>query len=119
MSIKLDEQDLKTVRDLRGSYQQIMLQLGQAELQKSDLEFALDGVENQKAQLLKKYGEIKTQEREKLDALNKKYGVGSLNIETGEFTPVPQENQPQNLQQKPEPSLKEVVPTLPTDEKKS
>lgn len=109
--IKVEEQELKSIRDIRGQYQQIMLQLGQAELQINDLDDALRQVEDAKKSLLNRYSEIKDAERTKMDELNKKYGAGNLNIESGVLTPFP--NQEQNPQEPVQTSRVEDVPAPP------
>ena len=111
--IKVDEKDLQSVRDIRNNYQQVMLQLGQSELQINDLKSALDQVNQVKDNLLKRYEELKAAERTKMDELNKKYGAGNLNLESGIITPMP--NQPQT----PEvPKVEETpIPSPPVEEK--
>ena len=85
--IKVDEAELQQVKELRNNFQQIMLQIGQSELQISDLENGIREIEKIKKQLFEKYEELKKNERTKLDELNSKYGIGTLNVDTGLFTP--------------------------------
>ena len=87
MIIKVEEKELQDVRDLRNNYQQIIVQLGQIELQLNDLNSAAKQVQHSKDELLTRYEELKISERSKLEELNKKYGIGDLNVETGVFTP--------------------------------
>jgi len=86
-AITVSEEEVKKIKDLRGSYQEVVIQVGQVQLQISDIEDALKGLREAKEKLLVKYNEIKQTERSQLDELNKKYGVGSLNVDTGIFTP--------------------------------
>jgi DNA repair ATPase RecN len=85
--IKVSDEEVKKIKDLRGSYQELIIQVGQAELQISDVGDALDNIIEAKSKLLERYNEIKQTERTHLDQLNEKYGVGSLNVDTGLFTP--------------------------------
>ena len=87
-AITVSEEEVKKVKDLRVSYQEIVVQVGQVELQITDVKEGLDGLTEAKEKLLVKYNEIKQTERTHLDELNKKYGVGSLNVDTGIFTPI-------------------------------
>jgi len=98
-NIKVTDDEIKQIREVRNNYQQIMLQLGQVELQINDLQAAVREVEGAKQQLLGKYDEIKKDEREKMQELNKTYGPGNLNIETGILTPLP--GQPEVPKQEP------------------
>jgi len=85
--IKLEEAELKEIQELRQNYQQIMFQLGQAELQLNDLKSVIADLEKTKTDLFSKYASLKQDEQNKLNALNKKYGIGTLNLETGIFSP--------------------------------
>jgi len=86
-AIKVSEEEVTKVKDLRNNYQEIVVQVGQVELQINDVRDALDNLIEAKDKLLERYDEIKQTERTHLDELNKKYGIGSLNVDTGLFTP--------------------------------
>jgi len=86
--VKVTDDEVKQIQGLRNEFQQIMLQIGQSDLQIFDLNRAIKDVEGVKGQLYAKYDEIKKNEQEKMNVLNKKYGAGNLNIETGMFTPL-------------------------------
>ena len=83
-AIKFTEDELKNLQELQGTYQQITLALGQLNVSKYAMEEREDSL---KKALL----DTKTKENELAKELTDKYGKGSLNIETGEFTPVPEE----------------------------
>ena len=83
-AIKFTEDELKSLQELQGTYQQITLALGQLNVSKYAMEEREDSL---KKALL----DTKTKENELAKELTDKYGKGSLNIETGEFTPVPEE----------------------------
>ena len=83
-AIKFTEDELKSLQGLQGTYQQITLALGQLNVSKYALEEREDSL---KQALL----DTKTKENELAKSLTEKYGKGSLNIETGEFTPTPEE----------------------------
>ena len=83
-AIKFTEGELKSLQDLQGTYQQITLAMGQISLSKIQLE-------NREQSVLNTLGEVREKENELAKELTEKYGKGSLNIETGEFTPVVEE----------------------------
>ena len=84
-AIKVSDEEVKKIKDLRNNYQELIVQVGQAELQASDVQEALNNILSAKEKLLVRYNEIKQTERTHLDELNKKYGIGSLNVDTGLF----------------------------------
>ena len=79
-AIKFTEEELKSLQELQGTYQQITLALGQLSVSK----YALD---EREASLKQALLDTKTSENNLATSLTEKYGKGSLNIETGEFTP--------------------------------
>ena len=83
-AIKFTEEELKSLQGLQGTYQQITLAMGQISLSKIQLE-------NREQSVLNTLGEVREKENELAKELTEKYGKGSLNIETGEFTPVVEE----------------------------
>jgi nucleoside-triphosphatase THEP1 len=84
-AIKVSDEEVKKIKELRNNYQELIVQVGQAELQASDIQEALNNILEAKKKLLVRYNEIKQTERTHLDELNKKYGVGTLNVDTGLF----------------------------------
>jgi len=85
-AIKFTEDELKSLQELQGTYQQITLALGQLSVSKYALEEREDSL---KQALL----DTKTKENELAKELTEKYGKGTLNIETGEFEPSPEESE--------------------------
>ena len=92
---KVSKEDLTKMNDLRNGYQQIVAQLGQLELQINDSERVLNGLKEAKAQLLSQYENRKEEERKLLDSMNEKYGMGNVDLQTGEFTPMDTQQVPQ------------------------
>ena len=83
-TIKFTEDELKSLQELQGTYNQITLAMGQLSLSRIGLDAREEAL---KATL----AETQTKENELAKSLTEKYGKGSLNIETGEFTPTPEE----------------------------
>ena len=91
-AIKFTEEELKSLQDLQGTYQQITLAMGQISLSKIQLE-------NREQSVLNTLGEVREKENELAKELTEKYGKGSLNIETGEFTPIVEEAAEEAIQE--------------------
>ena len=51
----------------------------------------MDALETRKTEVEQEYEGVQQQERDLVKTLNEKYGPGSLNPETGVFTPTPTE----------------------------
>ena len=79
-SVKFTEDELKEVKSLQTNYLDIQNQYGQLSLAKIRLK-------RQENQLSEKLKEIENIEKSFLDKVTEKYGKGSLNPETGGFTP--------------------------------
>ena len=80
-SIKFTEEEIKQLQNLQSTYQQITFSMGQISLQKITLN-------TREQNVLQTLDDIRSQEAELAKNLTEKYGKGSLNIETGEFTPI-------------------------------
>lgn len=88
---KVTDEELQEIKDLGTNYQAIANSFGQLRVQKLLLEQQLSGLEENEASLEAKYIENQEKEREVLQNFNEKYGRGTLNPQTGEFTPQEQE----------------------------
>ncbi len=80
MTITVDPSELKQVNDIRTKFAEITQRYGALQLAKRRLEKELIEVED-------KYEELMNKERSLIEGLDTRYGVGNLNVETGEFTP--------------------------------
>ena len=85
--VKFTDDELKQLQELQNSYQEKQLQFGQVKVQKMLLQQQRDSIEDSESKLEVEYSEIQGNERKIVEELNKKYGPGSLNPETGMFTP--------------------------------
>jgi ribosome-binding ATPase YchF (GTP1/OBG family) len=73
---KLIQEELDLVKQLRKEYNEIVIAVGELELQLSSLE-------KEKQRLLSLYSSISSRETELAQTLNEKYGSGTINLETG------------------------------------
>ena len=78
--VKFTEDELKQVQDIQKSYANVQNQFGQLKL----TQIRLDNDEVILEDALK---QIQDEEKKFLDGITEKYGQGSLNPETGVFTP--------------------------------
>ena len=78
--VKFTEEELKQVQDIQISYRNLQTQFGQLKL----AQIRLDAQEVDLEEALKS---IQSEEKKFLDGITDKYGQGTLNPETGVFTP--------------------------------
>ncbi len=79
-AIKFTEDELKSLQELQGTYNSITMSMGQLTLSRLSLD-------KQEEQLKTALEDTRTKENELAKTLTDKYGKGSLDISTGEFTP--------------------------------
>ena len=77
---KFTEEEINQITELQNKTQGVVFQLGQLKLSEMQLEDRLK-------ELKQALTNIESEETTLAEGFSKKYGVGSLNIETGEFTP--------------------------------
>ena len=87
--MKFTEEELQGLQSLQTGYQEKQTLLGQLAVQKILLDQQSDALEARKTEVEQEYEVVQQQERDLVAKLNEKYGPGSLNPETGVFTPAP------------------------------
>ena len=85
--VKFTEKEMKSLRGIQESYFNVQNEYGKLELARIRLEQQLDGLDGTDNSLRDKFFEIQTTEKEFLDGITKKYGEGTLDQESGIFTP--------------------------------
>ena len=83
--VQFTEEELTQVQNLQKSYASVQNQFGQ-------LKMAQIRLDNQEVELEDALKQIQSEEKTFLDGITDKYGQGSLNPETGVFTPTESEN---------------------------
>ena len=83
--VKFTEEELKQVQDIQVNYQDIQNQFGQ-------LKLAQIRLDNQEVDLEDALKKIQNNEEKFLNEITEKYGQGTLNPDTGVFTPSESEN---------------------------
>jgi uncharacterized protein (DUF3084 family) len=78
--MQLTSEEISQIENLQKQNEQVLLELGQIEAIKLNLELrrtaAVDSLKN-----------LRTQEEAVMQGLTEKYGVGSVDLRTGEFVP--------------------------------
>jgi len=87
--MKFTEEELKSLNELSQGYQNIQNAFGQRKVQHILAEQQLDALVEAGIQMESDYAELQQKERDLVKELNDKYGPGSLDPQTGVFTPVP------------------------------
>ena len=78
--VKFTEEELTQVQNIQKSYISVQTQFGQLKLSQIRLD-------EQEVQLEDALKNIQSEEKKFLDGITEKYGQGTLNPETGVFTP--------------------------------
>lgn len=73
MSNKLTPEELQQLKDLQSQYNSLVFEVGELELRKRSI--------------LKEYDTVMEAQAKLANALNAKYGIGVIDVETGEIKP--------------------------------
>ena len=92
--VKFTEDEMKSLTELQQTYAGVQQALGGISVQRMRVEQQLADVNSAEAQLKSQFADTQTKEREFVQEINKKYGDGNLNLESGVFTPRPAEETP-------------------------
>ena len=85
--IKFTDDELKSLSGLAQGYQTTQAAFGQLRVQKILLQQQSEGLEEAEIKLEADYISLQDNERDIVKQLNEKYGPGSLDPQTGVFTP--------------------------------
>ena len=97
--IKFSDEELKSLQELSQNYQNIQASFGQMKVQKILNQQQADALEEAEVKMDADYKDIQDKERELVQQLNEKYGPGQLDPQTGVFTPVPQEEAAEEVEE--------------------
>lgn len=84
---KISDEDLKEINDLRLKISKSIGEAGQATLQIQMLRDDIAKLENKITQESETFQKLIDEEQQLVKRLSEKYGTGSIDFETGEFTP--------------------------------
>ena len=81
------EEEISKIKQLQEKYQVLGIQVVQLTLAKKSAQEYLQSLEDQNNQLTNQIVEVNIEEKEFAKTLSNQYGVGSLDLESGVFTP--------------------------------
>ena len=85
--IKFTEEELQSLQELSTKSNEITNRFGQLAIAKINLEKQSEAVEEEEFKLHEELEALKKEEQETLQSITDKYGPGSLDPQTGVFTP--------------------------------
>ena len=86
---KFTDEELQSLQGLQNTYASITTQFGQIKVGRVNVERQLNALDEAEQNLEKDWETNRGTESELVKSLNEKYGAGTLNPQTGEFTPNP------------------------------
>ena len=84
---KFSQEEMDKIKKIQSSYLGVQQAFGQLEVNRIRLEQQLDATQQASVELRDKFSEVQTNEQKLIEELNEKYGDGSLDLESGTFTP--------------------------------
>lgn len=84
---KFTEDELQSIRGIQEEYSTVGIQLVQLKLARKSSEEYLAALQQEEDRIVEQIESISAREKELTESLNDKYGIGSLDMNTGEFTP--------------------------------
>jgi len=84
---KITEEELKEINELRTKISKTVGESGQIVLQIKLLQEEIKTLESKISEETTTFQKLISEEQELVKRLSEKYGTGSINFETGEFTP--------------------------------
>ena len=84
---KFTDDELKSLQELQNTYASISTQFGQLKVSRINLERQLNSLDETEDNLTTDWETNRQTESDLVKTLNDKYGAGTLNPATGEFTP--------------------------------
>ena len=85
--IKFTEDELKSVGDLQVKYNTVTNKFGQLAIAKLNFEKQQESIEEEEFKVHEELESVRAEEQEVLTAITEKYGPGTLDPQTGVFTP--------------------------------
>ena len=86
---KFTDEELQSLQELQNTYASITTQFGQVRVSRINLERQLNALDEAEDNLTTDWETNRQVENDLVKSLNEKYGAGTLNPQTGEFTPNP------------------------------
>ena len=87
---KLTTEELQSIKDMQQQFNKFVFELGSVEAQLQNLLTTKVLIETEKSNVLEDIKKLSDREKEVVSTLQGKYGIGNIDIETGDITPLPQ-----------------------------
>ena len=84
---KFTKEEMDMISKIQETYLDIQQKLGQVSLSKLKLEQQVEAIDKVEKELLENFKQTQKEEKDFVDDITKKYGDGTLNPESGIFTP--------------------------------
>lgn len=84
---KFTDQEIDQIKSIQQKYNVLGIQLLQIKLAWRELSTRQQSLKQEELALEEQVYKLNVEERDLAKTLDKKYGIGSLDLETGEFTP--------------------------------
>ena len=85
--IKFTKDEMTNISEIQEKYLEIQQKLGQVSLSKLKLEQQVEAIDKVEKELLENFKQTQKEEKDFVDSITEKYGDGTLNAESGIFTP--------------------------------
>ena len=85
--VKFTDDELKSIQEISQKSNEITNRFGQLAIAKINLEKQSEAVEEEEFKLHEELEALKVEEQETLQSITEKYGPGTLDPQTGVFTP--------------------------------
>ena len=92
--VKFTEEEMSQLTELQQTYAAVQNTLGQLSVSRIRLSQEVNGLDEAENKLRNDFVETQQKERDFVQEINKKYGDGNLDLNTGVFTPKPVEETP-------------------------
>ena len=89
--VKFTEDEMNTIKELQQTYAAVQNTLGQLSVSRIRLSQEIGSLDEAENKLRNDFVETQQKERDFVQDINKKYGDGNLDLNTGVFTPRPAE----------------------------
>ncbi len=86
-TIKFTEEELDNIKTIQEEYSTVGIQLVQLKLARKSSEEYIAALQQEEDRIVEQIDSINKREKDLTESLNEKYGIGSLDMTTGEFTP--------------------------------
>ena len=84
---KLTPEELQQITEMQQQYNKFVFELGSMEAQLQNVLATKAAIETEKANVLEDIKKLGEREKEVISTLQAKYGVGNIDIQSGEITP--------------------------------